>query len=655
MSEVRVIHDRGGAPAVTATSGDEWTKEPFDQKGASMVAVAKRIEESAEERGRRRACLTFARAFSGRNLSSIYDYGSAFRQPFAFGPSGWKLPLNIVQAVIEAIGAKLAKNKPRGLVLTEGGNWSLQRQAKGLTQYLDGLNRATQLYKKQRRIVRDAGAFGTGLFTLYEDLGKAMIGVERTLCIEQIVDDLEASRGKPQTKYRKVPVHRAVLLRRFGSKDEKGYNPKAAEIIEQAKGYNPANNTGSSDGRMSEMIPTYEAWRLNDSHTIGIAEGTLYDEEWEFDWFPDVAIHWRGEPDTGIWGLGAAENLLGVQYEINQMLARFQANMKLAAKLWVFRPPGGPTKQQITNDSITVMDIGEGGGLQFATPTPMPEQAYKYLWDLYAKAFEIEGVSQLQATGVKPAGLDAAVALREYNDLQTERHVLFGQDLEDAHIELAEKEIALSKRMLKRGKKIIVRAPGTKFLKTVDFEKVDMKENLYNVGIFPTSSLPTTPAARMQTIKEWYESGLIPDRETALSLLDFPDLESALSLELAAMEDIKRILEIIVDDGGYEPPEPYMNLDLARRMAQSAYLRAKNDGVPERRRDRLLQFIDETTELINDTNQPAPPAGAPKAPVAPQLPVAGAAPPPTTDAAGVPTMALPPGVASAAVPSTLPA
>ena len=39
--------------------------------------------------------------------------------------------------------------------------------------------------------------------------------------------------------------------------------------------FNPANNTGSSDGRMSEMILTYEAWRLNDSHTIGIADNGL--------------------------------------------------------------------------------------------------------------------------------------------------------------------------------------------------------------------------------------------------------------------------------------------------------------------------------------------------------------------------------------------
>lgn len=640
--EIPVVYDRGGSPTTVVSQRRWWLDET--NPGGAMVDEAKRIEESPHERGRRRACLTFARLHTGRPLASIYDYGSAFRTPYAPDPwgFGWKLPLNVVQAVIEAISAKLAKNKPRPLILTEGGDWALQRQAKGLTQYLDGLHRATGLYQIGRRIFRDGGTFGTGLFHLFEDRKKATIGIDRTLASEMIVDDIESARGKPQTEYRKTPVYRGVLMETFGAG-----KPEVAKLIESAKGYNPSG----TDGRWSEMIPVYEGWKLGDMHAVGIAEGTLFKEEWEFDWFPSVRFHWR-QADTGVWGLGAAENLLGLQYEINQMLSRFQANMKLGAKLWVFRPTqGGPQKAQMTNEAMTIIDADTPP--VFATPNPMPAQAYTYLWDLYAKAFEIEGVSQLAATGVKPAGLDAAVAMREYNDIQTERFVLMGQDWEDVHLEIAEKEIALSKRMYKRtSKSITVHAPGAKFIQTIDFAKVNMEENRYTVGIFPTSSLPTTPAARMQTIKEWFESGLIPDRETALDLLDFPDLRNALSLELAAIEDIKRILEKLVDDGKYEPPEPYMNLDLALRMTQSAYLRARNDGVPEKRRDYLLRFIDEIRDLQEDM-KPQAPAAAPAAPG--PNPAALAPPPQPVDAAGVPTMTLPPGIASAAVPSTIPA
>lgn len=633
MAENPVIYDNGGGP-MSDRAVARWWKE--SDPGRAMVHAAKRIEDSPQERSRRRAALIFARLHSGRPLSSIYDYGSAFRTPYVVDPwgFGWKLPLNVVQAVIEAIASKIAKSIPHTRIITEGGDWSLQRQAKGLTKYLAGLNRANKAPKILRQVFRDAGAFGTGIVSSYEDLKRATVGIDRTLPIELIIDDIEAARGKPQTVYRKTPVYRGVLMDMFGDR-----NPKVRDIIENAKGYNPSG----PDGRTSEMLPTYEGWHLNGSHVIALEEGTLFEEEWEFDWFPHTTLHWR-QPDSGVWGLGAAENLLGVQFEINQMLSRFQSNMKLGAKLWVFRKPGSNlNKAQLSNETLQIYDAEEAP--TFATPDPMPAQAYQYLWDIYAKAFEIEGVSQLSATGVKPAGLDAAVAIREFNDTQTERFALLGQELEEMCVELDEKQIALSKRMYKRGKAIIVRAPGTRFLESIEFEKVDMEENRYSVDAFPVSSLPSTPAARLQTVKEYYESGLIPDRETALSLLDFPDLEAALSLELAAIEDVKRIIEKLVEDGDYEPPEPYMNLALALRMCQSAYLRARNDGVPEKRRMLLLQFIDEVRETQKDLEadgQPAP-AAEPMAQAAP------AGPPPVQ--ALQPT----PGPPAATTPQALPA
>lgn len=629
MADAIVVRDTGGVPDQRGAAIARWWKEK--DPGPAMVAAAKAIYDSPQERSRRRADLIFARMHSGRPLASIYDYGSAFRMPYVTDPYGYgqRTPLNVVQAVIEAIAAKLAKNKPRPLVLTEGGDWTLQRQAKGLTKFLDGLNRACNLYRKGRKIFRDCGAFGTGIFSLYEDRQKALIGVERTLPIEMIIDDQEAARGCPQSKYVKKPIYRGALLDMFGAG-----RPEVRAIIEQAKGYSPAGY----DGRVSDMLPVFEGWHLNGSHVIALEEGTLFDEDWPFDWYPDVMINWR-EPDSGVWGLGAAENLLPIQYEISRMLERFQRAMALGAKMWIFRPPGGPQKAQVSNEQMTILDAEQP--LQFAAPDPMPTQAYQYLWDLYAKAFEIEGVSQLSATGTKPAGLDAAVAIREFNDVQTERFVLLGQDLEDAYVEIAEKEIKLSKRMYKRGRSIVVRSADTKLIERINFADVDIDEERSTVGIFPTSSLPTTPAARLQTIKEYYESGLIPDRQTALSLLDFPDLQEVLSLELSAIEDVKRILEKILDKGKYETPEPYMDLKLALRMGQASYLRARNDGVSEKRKDLLLRFIDDVNDLLTEIT---PPAQTQPAMLAPDQPNPQALMP----AAPMPGAPAPPEMASAA-------
>lgn len=590
-SAIPTVVDNGGTPNQGAGFGTNWFKEPSATIGPAMVAAAKAIYDSPGEIARRRRDLVFARLHSGRPLASIYDYGGPQRSAIAIDPwgFGWKTPINVVQSVIESIASRIAKNKPRVRFLTEGGDWSMQRQAKGLTKWTDGWNRATNLYKKGRRIFRDGGAFGTGIFGLYEDNQKVMVGVDRILPCECIVDDWTAARGKPQEFFIKRPIHRTSLAEMC---------PKAKDMIMAAKGY---TSTGY-DGRASDMLPTFEGWRLNGKHVIGLEEGTCFQEDWEFDWFPHVKFVWR-EPDSGYWGLGAAENLLGIQYEVSKMLDRFQRAMALGAKLWVFRQQGGPTKAQMTNEQMTIIDSETPP--TFASHDPMPAQAYQYMWELVTRAYEMEGVSQDLSTGTKPAGLDSAPAQREYNDTQTQRFACLGQEWEEVHVEIAEKNVKLTKRMVKRGKSVVVRAPDSKTIEEIDFKAVDLDENRSIIAPYPTSSLPTTPGARLQAVKEYYEAGLIPDRETALALLDFPDLAEALSLELAAIEDVKRIIEKLVEKGRYESPEPYMNLQLASRMTQSAYLRARNDGVPEKRRDLLLRFIDDVQELIQETT-PAP-------------------------------------------------
>ncbi len=636
--DIPVVIDRGGGPEPLAKSISRWWLEGYDEIGPAMVQAAKRIYDSPSERARRRAELVFARMHSGRPLASIYDYGSAFRVPYVSDPwgFGWKVPINVVQSVIEAISSRIAKNKPRVRFLTEGGDWSMQRQAKGLTKFQDGWVRASGLYKLGRRVFRDMGAFGTGLFGLYEDRKRSIVGVDRLLPCECIVDEMEAARGAPQSFFIKRPIYRGVLMDMVGDR-----NPGARAIIETAKGYNPA---GTQDGRASEMLPTYEGWHLDGKHVVALEEGTVFSEDWEFDWFPHVKGVWR-EPDSGYWGLGAAENLLAIQYELSQMLDRFQKAMKLGAKLWVFRQPGGPTKGQMSNETMSIIDAETPP--TFASPTPMPQQAYEYMWELYSKAFEMEGVSQDLSTGTKPAGLDSAPAQREYNDTQTQRFACLGQEWEELHVEIAEKNVKLTKRLVKRGRKVVVMAPDTKTIEQIDFAKVDLDENRSIIAGYPTSSLPTTPGAKLQAVKEYYEAGLIPDRETALALLDFPDLQEALSLELAAMDDVKRIIEHIVEDGKYETPEPYMDLQLAQRMGQAAYLRARNDGVSEKRKDLLLRFIQDVTDLLAEMQPPAPTQPAMLAPdqpnpnALPAAPPPGAAPPMPADASAAPAPMIP--------------
>jgi hypothetical protein len=58
------------------------------------------------------------------------------------------------------------------------------------------------------------------------------------------------------------------------------------------------------------------------------------------------------------------------------------------------------------------------------------------------------------------------------------------------------------------------------------------------------------------------------------------------------------LLEQMLEKGVYIPPEPFSDLELSIRVIQSAYLRAKINGVPEERLDLLRRYIEDCVNLL---------------------------------------------------------
>lgn len=97
-----------------------------------------------------------------------------------------------------------------------------------------------------------------------------------------------------------------------------------------------------------------------------------------------------------------------------------------------------------------------------------------------------------------------------------------------------------------------------------------------------------------------------------MELLDFPDTKSVVSLKVAQRRDLKRMIEQIIDDGEYQPPEPFINLEMAKPLAQSYYLMSRSEGMPEARLELLRRFMDDVQAMIDAAMPPpAPPMAAP--------------------------------------------
>jgi hypothetical protein len=263
----------------------------------------------------------------------------------------------------------------------------------------------------------------------------------------------------------------------------------------------------------------------------------------------------------------------------------------------------------------------------------MGPEIYTWVETLFRKAFEITGITALSATGQKPAGLDAGVAIREYHDIESERFVKKGQRFERFVLAVCEKTINCARQLYTSGKNMRVKAPGSRTIEQIEWSDVNLRDDAYVMRVFPTSILPSTPAGRYQTVREMMTDGFVSG-EQAISLLDMPDVEGYMGLAAAAYRDIERIIAKILDKGEYEPPEPYGDLALAVKIGQSAYLRARNEGADDKRLDLLCRWIDEAQEMAKMV-APAPPPVPPGA----GMPAAGPGMPPGMDAmAGSPAL-----------------
>ncbi len=135
------------------------------------------------------------------------------------------------------------------------------------------------------------------------------------------------------------------------------------------------------------------------------------------------------------------------------------------------------------------------------------------------------------------------------------------------------------------------------------------------IQCFTESSLPRQPAGRMATITEHVQAGMLTMKE-GRRLMHYPDSEQNEKLDNASEERIFQILDKIVDEGKYTPPDPFIDLELATTLTVqyiNLYLAAK---LEEDKADKLRLFFKQVQTLKAAGMPPSMPAALPAAPTA---------------------------------------
>lgn len=591
-----------------------WPIKDKHRSAAQMLTYAAHLKETQGERYRMAAI--YARLYGNHSLFSFIGMNNAKIEQESGKPTE-RPTFNLVQSVTDTLVSRLSQSRPQPVFLTDNADYKQRNLAKKLNNFILGEFYAAKAYEKGTTALRDALVEGTGCIHIFENPDNK-VDLERVLLTELLVDQVEARDGDPRQLYRLKLVDRRVLIANF---------PDQKEMIEMAAKGTPDNSANTSKS-IADLVMCVEGWHLRSGknasdgrHMLAISTGALIDEEWTKDKFPFSFLHYSPRL-AGFWAQGVAEQLMGTQMELNSILYTISQAIKLVGVPRVFVDEGSKVMDSSHSNQIGVIVKYRGIKPEYEVAPSNAPELYAERDKLIQYGYQQCGVSALQASSQKPQGLDSGEAIRTYDDISTDRFASLARRYDDFFIDLAYQIIDLAKEIAERDGSYSTIYPNKNGTKEIDLPKAAMIKDEFVIQCFTQSSLPKDPAGRLAKVTEMVQAGMISLQE-GRRLLDYPDLEQVEKLANAAEERILQILDDIIESGKYTPPDPFLDLMLAKTLVVqyiNLYAAAK---LEEKKMQLLRDFYTQILDLAQAAQPPTPagPGGAAPTPqAAPQAP-----------------------------------
>lgn len=522
--------------------------------------------------------------------------------------------LNVVQSCVDALVSRLTQSKPKPMFLTTGGDYRKRKLAKDLNRFIDGEFYQCKAYEMGEQILRDALIMGDGVVKIYRTDDKR-VGLERILCTELFADESDGMYGRPQQIHQLKIIDRDIVAGMFPS-------AKGAIMSAQTAYFDSSTENVQS---IASQIMVCESWHLKSSeestdglHVIAIDGAILEKEQFDDDDYPFVKLPYA--PRTlGYWAQGLPEQLMGLQNEINRLLYTIQQSLHLCGiPKWLVEDGSKVVSAHINNQIGGIIKY-QGTAPVLSVAQCVPQELYAQLERLVQYAYQQSGVSMLAAASQKPAGLDSGAALREYDDLQSDRFAYLSQRHENFYLEMGKKIFNQARKIAQEEGKYETIYPGKASISKIDFPKeVIDGEDDFIMQAFPKSAYSNYPAQRKQEIVDDMQAGILSPDE-GRRLLDFPDLKQEQDLMNAPEERILKILDEMIEDGKYSPPDPFMDLGLAKKLVVQYYNKYLQEDLEEAKAD-LLRTFSTQIDQMQQAAMPPPMPGAPGQPQAAPMP-----------------------------------
>lgn len=550
-------------------------------------------------------------------LECLYDPNTWVSDGAGSGGVGLgQITENVIASNVDTVTAVIAATDVRPRFMTTDADWATQRRARHLEWYAEDLGKQCEVAQRSRTSFKSCAKKGIGINHVYADpFGR--LQVDSVAPDDIVVDEQECRDGAGPRQ-----MHRRRLRDRDALKAE---YPKLADAIDRAPtaGQGDRNRRARSEARTAEQddVLVTESIRLPvgvkgkpgykpGRRVIWMDNADLHDKPYEKPMLPIAWVVWS-EREGAWYGISLAERIAGHQRTINKRNRQIDATLDRTASPPVYVRPADANLQTKNTNQLGTVAVYKADLPQTPVLAQIHPETYADLDKRKNAAFEESGVNRMGAQGSKPAGLDSGAAIREYRDATTQRfstpEMGFEQLVLNTYLLLIDccKDLGAAAPVVAKRSRF-----GTRRFKWSD---VDMGET--KAQIAAASTLPRTPAGRSQTALEWAQAGVISMDEFR-RLLAHPDLERAMSLYTAALENIEEAFDAIAD-GGVVMPEPFMNLNMCVVRGQMQYLEWVTATAPEDVLEAIRQFITQAAYML--TMMEAKPANDQMAAAGPML------------------------------------
>lgn len=462
------------------------------------------------------------------NEYNYFNYGFTFAQDNDLHQPA---NINVIKAAVDTLVSKISNQKCRPYFTSLNGTYKTKQVVRQAQQFFDYIYDEEQINHKVSHAFRSACICGSGHIFLNPFTYRLEVLEPWTVAIQHT----EKAYGQPTD----------MLVK---------FNNYPTSLIDNYKGsYDYVQYC------IYISIKEHKAYKLINAKEVETMK-------YEPDVLPLVSINYC-DPVFGRKTTSIVEELNGIQTQIDMINQKISAAAQLtpANSIYVLEGSSLDT-EELTNKSGAVYKIKLPPGMnnlpiQSINPAPF-DPMWQSMLDYYVKqAFESIGLSQLSATGKKPAGADSGIALSTLEDVESDR---FETQL-NAFIKMYTDIAKMYIKVLPANADIIPVSQNTSPLKWKDLLK---EQGLFKVQYFAATFLSKQPSEKIKQINQLSQAGLIGVEKIA-QLLDNPDLEDAYSFAQAVHNACNKIIESTIDGEEVEIPKFISYEQLANDISQT--------------------------------------------------------------------------------------